>query len=390
MSFKILIGGDLVPTENNKKYFISGDIGKVIDEKILSILKKADYRIFNLEAPLTQSSNALSKEGPNIKAEIETVKGIKCLDANLITLANNHILDYNQEGLDETIKTLNENNINIVGAGKNLDEATKSFIFKIGDLNIGVYACTEHEYTLAQEDKGGANPFDPFESLDHIQDLKSKVDYLIVLYHGGKEFYRYPTPYLQKVCRKIIDKGADFVTCQHSHCIGTYENYKDGKILYGQGNFLFDRDDPINYEYKQTGLLIEIEFKSDKHLMKPFINYYPIKKEKEKIRLALKEEAQQIIEEFETRAKQIKEKGFIEENFDKVALRDGNRYLIRLSKLGTIISAVDNRFFKGKILREKSCTYYNLRQRHTLENMLQCEVHNEIVLRYLKLKNKGK
>ena len=59
--------------------------------------------------------------------------------------------------------------------------------------------------------------------------------------NGGKEHYRYPSPDLQKICRKFIDKGADLVVCQHSHCIGCEEKYNHGTIVYGQWNFLFDR-----------------------------------------------------------------------------------------------------------------------------------------------------
>ena len=79
------------------------------------------------------------------------------------------------------------------------------------------------------------------ESLDHIQNLKDQCDYVIVLYHGGKEHYRYPSPYLQRVARKMVEKGADLVVCQHSHCIGCYEKYKDSMIIYDQGNFIFER-----------------------------------------------------------------------------------------------------------------------------------------------------
>lgn len=73
--------------------------------------------------------------------------------------------------------------------------------------------------------------------------MSNACDYTIVLYHGGKEHYRFPSPNLQKYCRKFIEKGANIVICQHSHCIGCEENYKNGKIIYGQGNFLFDDSD---------------------------------------------------------------------------------------------------------------------------------------------------
>lgn len=387
MEHKIIIGGDLVPTNSNKEEFINGNIENIVDSKIINILKNANYRIFNLETPLTNTNNPISKEGPNLKAEVDTIKGISKINPDLVTIGNNHILDYGEEGLRDTIKLLEENAINFVGAGKNLDDAKKPFIIELENMKIGVYACTEHEYTLATETTSGANPFDPLNSLDHIETLKKEVDYVIVLYHGGKECYRYPTPYLQKVCRRIVDKGADLVVCQHSHCIGTYEEYKNSTIVYGQGNFLFDRPDKINYEVKQTGLIIEVIIDEDNNKK---IEYIPIRKKNNGIELAKDVDKKEIIDNFNTRAEEIKKEGFIEENFDKTIIDEGARYLVRLSKIGSIVSALDNRIFKGKLLKRKFKNYFSLRQRHTLENMLQCEVHNEVVLQYIKLLNDQK
>lgn len=81
---------------------------------------------------------------------------------------------------------------------KNLEEATKPYIVKINGITVGIYCCAEHEFTIATAQKAGANPFDALESLDQVYRLKSICDYVIVLYHGGKEHYRYPSPYLQK------------------------------------------------------------------------------------------------------------------------------------------------------------------------------------------------
>jgi len=133
--------------------------------------------------------------------------------------------------LKSTQDILNKQDIPFVGAGENLSVASKPYIIQNDELKIGIYACAENEFTIATESSPGANPFDPLESLDHIQRLKEKCDYVLVLYHGGKEHYRYPSPYLQKVSRKIVEKGADLVVCQHSHCIGCYEEYKDATIV---------------------------------------------------------------------------------------------------------------------------------------------------------------
>ena len=238
---EILIGADLVPTISNATLFERGDAKTLVGEDLLKTLQAADYRIFNLEVPLTDTTMPLDKNGPAMIASTQTAHGYKALGVDLLTLANNHILDQNVQGLESTIRMLQENGISFLGAGKNLQEAAKPYIIENGGRRIGVYACAEHEFSIAAEGKSGANPFDPLESPDHVAALKAQCDYVIVLYHGGKEHYRYPSPGLQKICRKLVQKGADLVVCQHSHCIGCEEKYMNGTIVYGQGNFHFTK-----------------------------------------------------------------------------------------------------------------------------------------------------
>ena len=85
----------------------------------------------------------------------------------------------------------------------------------------------------------GSRPFDEIDTLEDIREAKKNADRVIVLYHGGKEMCRSPSPRLMKFFRAMIRTGADVVLGQHSHCIGCYENYEGGHILYGQGNFHF-------------------------------------------------------------------------------------------------------------------------------------------------------
>ena len=237
---KIIIGGDLVPTKNNIKSFENGSIDKLIDEGLQEEWYDADFRIFNLETPLVDKQSPILKNGPNLIASTKSFNGIKALNPSLISLANNHIMDQGKKGFESTIDLLNKNYIPYVGVGDKLENAFKPYIIEDGDKKIGIYACAEHEFIVG-DNYPGANPFDPLNSLDHINDLKDKCDYTIVLYHGGKEHYRYPSPYLQKACRKMVVKGADLVLCQHSHCIGSYERYNYGDIIYGQGNFIFNK-----------------------------------------------------------------------------------------------------------------------------------------------------
>lgn len=251
----IIIGADIVPTDTNKELFLSGNVNELIGKDLHTIFSSAGLKIFNLEVPLTNVETPIEKCGPNLISPTTTIQGIKAIGVDFLTLANNHILDQGEQGLYSTMDVLSNNDIAFAGAGSNLNEASKPYIFEIDGKKIGIYCCAEHEFTIASETTAGANPFDPLESLDHIKELKSQTDYVIVLYHGGKEHYRYPSPYLQKVSRKFVEKGADLVVCQHMYCIGCEEKFLHGTIVYGQGNSLFDHSES---EYWETSLLINI------------------------------------------------------------------------------------------------------------------------------------
>ena len=330
---RFLIGADLVPTETNYKYFENGDSVTLVGDKLKEIFDSADYRVFNLEVPLIDVAEPIAKCGPNLIAPTYTINGYKALGANVLTLANNHILDQGEQGLYSTIKLLEENGIAYLGAGDNLSEASKPYIIEKDGEKIGIYACAEHEFSIASEDSPGANPFDPLDSQDHITDLKSVCDYVIVLYHGGKEHYRYPSPRLQKVCRKICDKGADLVVCQHSHCIGCEEKYNNSVIVYGQGNFLFDNSES---GFWQTSLLIDLDTCNRE------IKYIPLRKHGAGVRFAI-DDGDDILSSFYNRSELIKDKNFVADEYRKFAASIKMKYLMAVCGTG-IIFRIINRY----------------------------------------------
>jgi len=329
-------------------------------------------RIFNLKVPLCDKEEPIAKCGPNLIAPISTVKGIKALNPSLITLANNHILDQGIQGLKSTQDILDRNEIPFVGIGDKLDEASKPYIFQRDGLKIGVYACAEHEFSIVTKNMPGANPFDTLESLDHIVALKAECDYVIVLYHGGKEHYRYPSPYLQKVCRKMVQKGSNLVVCQHSHCIGCYENYQGSTIVYGQGNFLFDHSDS---EFGKTGLLIKVSI-SDKVQ----IDYIPIVKAGNGVCLADGQATEDVLVSFRKRSDEILKEGFIEQQYRQFAQKNRDSYLRRFSGFGKCLSRIDRRLLNGMLMKKK----YNKKQLLAIQNYIECEAHRELVIAGLK------
>jgi poly-gamma-glutamate synthesis protein (capsule biosynthesis protein) len=367
----ILIAGDLVPMKSNEKLFVEGKVEELFGKEVVQLFLDADIRILNLECPLTDADFPIEKVGPNLKALPACIAGIQALHPSLVGLANNHIMDYGVKGLLETQKILQDENLSYIGAGINIEEAALPSIVEKNGIKIGVYACAEHEFSIATAKLPGANPFDPLESLDQIAASKSLCEYLVVLYHGGKEHYRYPSPDLQKRCRKMVEKGADLVVCQHTHCIGCYEEYHGATIVYGQGNFIFDNSES---EFWETSLLLKVIASNAGYKME----YIPLVKEKNVVRVA-KNEYDIILNGFEKRSKEILQDEFIETAFAEFSKTMELSYLGAFSGLARYPRAILTRLLKGSLLRQ----YYSRKKRLIIKNCFECEAHREVVLKCL-------
>lgn len=375
---KILIGADIVPTSTNEELFIDGNMERLLGTDLLQLLKSSDFNIFNLEVPLTNKVTPIEKYGPTLCARIETKNGMKAMGIDFFTLGNNHILDQGYSGLDSTIQQLKDVGIFYAGAGKDIVEAAKPYVYVNEGKRIGIYCCSDYEFSIATESTPGANPFDPLESLDHISALKEICDYVFVLYHGGKELYQYPSPLLQKRCRKMVDKGADLVVCQHSHCIGSQEKWKNGTIVYGQGNFLFDNN---KHELWKTGLLISWEDGD--------VSYIPIVKDKEKVRLAQNEQAKKILYDFYERSKKTLNIEFINDSFKNYSDKMLDGYVWHISGASNLL------FYRllNKITQYRFCEWFSKKlltkqQILKLINYFECEAHNELIAKGLRSRRK--
>lgn len=260
----ILISGDFCPSErlfnlvNNeeKNYSIFNDISNV--------LNNVDYRILNLEAPIVDEKDTLTKKikkyGPNLFCNENVIFFLMKYNINLVTLANNHIYDYGDEGIKKTLSSLKVSNIDFVGAGININEAKKITYKDIKGIRFSFINFCEHEFSIATDEYGGANPLDIVDNTYQIKKAKENSDYVIVIIHGGHEHYQLPSPRMKKTYRFFADMGADVIVNHHQHCYSGYEIYKKTPIFYGIGNFCFDSA-KMNFTSWNHGFSIELIFK---------------------------------------------------------------------------------------------------------------------------------
>ena len=234
----ILIGGDICPMGRIQNAFIEGNADEIFHD-LLEEIVGADLSVVNLECPLISQETPIAKAGPVLGANIRCIQGFAAAQWDVLNLANNHSFDHGEQGLLETIRTIKDAGLACIGAGANIAEAQKPFIREINGERIVIYSMAEREFSIADEKTSGANPLDIINFVNAIR-LYKQQGIFIVLIHGGKEFYPYPSPEMVRRCRFMVDMGADAVICCHTHCPLPWEIYADRPIVYGLGNFIFE------------------------------------------------------------------------------------------------------------------------------------------------------
>ncbi len=370
---RIIITADIVPTKGNYDAFERADVEYLIGSRCKEVLDSANILIMNLETPITDIQTPLFPWRPSTFTPERTFKGLKAINSCFYSIANNHILDQKEQGLLRTIELLDKAGIAHAGAGRNKEEAAKPFIFECENMKIGVYCCAEHEFSIVTDDHAGANPYDPLVSYDDVYKLKNQTDYVIVLYHGGREHYRYPSPELQKRLRKFAERGADLIIAQHTHCIGCYEVYNEATIVYGQGNFLYADN---HNEYWDEGLMIQVEINDSE----TSIAYLPIVKQGDQLRLAnINEEGKSVMESFMHRSKEILTEGFVKDSFRDYVKNEGYQYAKGIKGERNLWKRIWSKW------KHKTFDYfYEGRQMLGVLNLIEDETHREIVIDELK------
>lgn len=365
----ILIAGDFCPIGRNKATISQKEFSKLFNgfEKFS---KAADFSIVNLECPVTNSTNNILKTGPCIKTEdLNTFEALKYADFNLLTLANNHILDYGEQGVLDTIENARTHGFEVLGAGFDRIEAAKPHIVEIKSKTIGIINIAENEFCAATNTTAGAYTLDLIDNIKQIKSAKSKVDYLILVYHGGREHYQLPTPNQRDRFRFFIDNGVDAIVGHHTHCYSGFEYYNGKPIIYSLGNFVFDYKEKYQKGKWTEGYAINLKL-GDDAIEIELIPYFQARKENPNIVL---------FNEIEKSAfnEKIKELNSIIIN-DELFFASWNQYIENQSP-----SYLANFFYKNKYIRALTARglfpTVNLKRHNALLlNLMRCETHHEI------------
>jgi len=252
----IIFGGDIAPIEQIEKRILNEELC-LFDKKISQIIRESDFFIANLELPLTNNTQKRLKTGMNLKCDPKISNKLSQAGINVLSLANNHIFDYGEKGVQDTLNTLSNQKIKYYGIGENSLAASQPLYLQCKNLKIGLLTYAEHEFNWQGDDKWCTSMLEPALNILQIIKTKNNCDKLIIFLHGGPENWHYPSPRMATNAHAFIDAGADTVIYTHAHAVMGKEIYKEKSIFYGLGNLIF----PIksNIDYWNKGILVKLD-----------------------------------------------------------------------------------------------------------------------------------
>ena len=263
---KLLIAGDFCQRYRIDKESLHHNYDLIFGA-IKPYIESADYSILNYEFPIIlneYSAEPIPKCGPNLRGTIDAIKAVRYAGFKCCTLANNHILDQGEQCCIDTKNIIEQAGLDSVGVGRNLTEAGRVLYKVINGETLAIINCCEHEFSIAEESKAGANPLNPIRQYYAIREARQLADYVVVIIHGGHEYFQLPSLRMQETYRFFVDVGADAVINHHQHCYSGYEIYKEKPIFYGLGNFCFDHVTERTSQWNEGYMVIVNLIKSSK------------------------------------------------------------------------------------------------------------------------------
>jgi len=253
-------------------------VGRILERKgtylayrnLEEIFSGADILFGNLECPISNRGKKILGKEICLRAKPEMIEALKKPGFDIVSLANNHILDYDSEALFDTFSILRENDIGYIGAGKDIEEARKPYIMEVKGKTFAflgydefayIYYSNKYKRSFAASDKlPGTAPLKLDFILEDVKEIRDYVDYVVISLHWGNEDNNSITSNQREFAHKLIENGVDIILGHHPHVIQPIEIYKGKPILYSMGNYVFDQNDENN----KQGIAVEISIEYGK------------------------------------------------------------------------------------------------------------------------------
>jgi poly-gamma-glutamate capsule biosynthesis protein CapA/YwtB (metallophosphatase superfamily) len=237
---------------------------------VAPLISRAQVAFGNLESPLTKRAKRAPSKGPGggsiyLKGNPDYAFLLTEAGFDVLSLANNHIMDYGEQGLADTIYYLEQEEIKHAGAGPDLAAALAPARLDVDGYVVDFIAfsgVSPVNYNAGPA-KAGAAPLDEGTVVSAIARAKSEANLVVVSLHWGSESMAYPSSEQKRLAHKFVDAGADIILGHHPHVIQGVESYEGAVIAYSLGNFLFD----TRYPERRYSTLLVIEVSRSKGIL---------------------------------------------------------------------------------------------------------------------------
>lgn len=245
----LTFAGDVCLSSNYFPYITYSSVGYNAAECILpgylTEMKNSDLCFVNSEFPFTDATKKLGGKLYNFKADPATIQMYKDLGIDIAGLANNHVYDYGEESLLDTMETLKKAGISYVGAGRNIKEAEEPIYFDVKGIRVAYVMASKAEKNRKTPEATDSSAgillcYDSDRFLKALKKAKENADYVVAIVHWGKENSSALEPDQYELASTYIDAGADIVVGGHSHVIQGVDYYKGKPVFYSLGDFWFD------------------------------------------------------------------------------------------------------------------------------------------------------
>ncbi len=229
------------------------------DPELRTLLTEADFAMVNLEGPLAGAGGPSLKTGPSLRQDPSSPRVLKAFGFDAVTLANNHIFDHGLDALVATAEACESAGLRVVGANLPTGDASQLRI-DLGGVPVTVINACEEEWVRSAGGFGASVFTVPAVGRAIAAELSLGRRVVVVL-HGGNEYFPLPNPSLRENARFLVELGASAVLVHHTHVVSAVESWQGRPIAYGLGNFDFVMSSPA--EGFQEGLLAALEFTAD-------------------------------------------------------------------------------------------------------------------------------
>lgn len=252
---RVTVCSDWLPLRNFKDVIAADPVAVYGDA--LPFIRQSDLNVVNVETTLGTAGKPIPKAGPNFQAEAESVRSLTEAPFHVACMANNHIMDYGPDSLASTLKALQSAGLKTVGAGMTGTEASEPLRIEVNGLQIAIVNCAEGEACRSIDNGPGAYGFDRETVIPQVRELAQKTDFVLVIFHGGREYAPLPPEYVVSDLRAVAEAGANAVIAHHPHVPQGIEVHKGVPIAYSQGNFAFWQEDGRFYTH--AGYMVHLD-----------------------------------------------------------------------------------------------------------------------------------